>query len=535
MDVVLDDWSLKRGSDDRIHAKAGGKDFTLDLDFTATQPVLLQGDNGYSRKGPLPAQASHYYSLPHLTVSGTVQRGGKPMPVKGTAWLDREWSSSYLDPRAVGWDWVGLNLDDGGAVMAFQIRDALGRALWAGGSFRNANGETTRFAPEDVSFTTMRSWHSPRTATDYPVERVLTLRLPAGARQWRITPLFDDQELDSRAAGGPVYWEGAARVPGGRGYLELTGYFKPLKMSLTMNKDLGLSPAVFGFGAGIFFLGYLIFQVPANLILEKIGARRWMFIILAVWGLISAANAFMTGPYSYYALRLLLGVAEAGFFPGMLLYMTYWFPHSWRGRFVGIFMAAIPLANIIGGPLSTTILGMDGIAGLHGWQWMFILEGLPASLLAVVALKLLPDRPASASWLTAEEKKTIAARLKSEEGQDHREFWPALRDPRVIALGLVLLGNQIGLYGVQLWLPQIVQDMGFSNFATGFVVALCFIAGNDRDDPLGPAQRRQGRAHLACGDSAAAWGLRARFRGGRAVQFPGTALARRRAGRNACL
>ena len=246
--------------------------------------------------------------------------------------------------------------------------------------------------------------------------------------------------------------------------------------ALTMNKDLSLSPAVFGFGAGIFFLGYLIFQVPANLILEKIGARRWMFTILAVWGLVSAANAFIQGPLSYYALRLLLGIAEAGFFPGMLLYMTYWFPHSWRGRFVGVFMAAIPLANIIGGPLSTTILGMDGIAGLHGWQWMFILEGLPASILAVVALNLLPDRPASASWLTPEEKKMIAARLSSEEKPDHREFWPALRDPRVIALGLALLGNQIGLYGVQLWLPQIVQGMGFSNFATGFVVSLCFVA-----------------------------------------------------------
>jgi ACS family tartrate transporter-like MFS transporter len=248
--------------------------------------------------------------------------------------------------------------------------------------------------------------------------------------------------------------------------------------ALTMNKDLGLSPAVFGFGAGIFFLGYLIFQVPANLILEKIGARRWMFIILAVWGLISAANAFMQGPYSYYALRLLLGIAEAGFFPGMLLYMTYWFPHSWRGRFVGIFMAAIPAANIIGGPLSTTILGMDGIWGLHGWQWMFILEGLPASLLAFLSLKLLPDRPASASWLSPEEKKIIAARLASEDtSEHHRDFWPALRDARVIALGLALLGNQIGLYGVQLWLPQIVQGMGFTNFATGFVVALCFIAG----------------------------------------------------------
>src|SRR3954466_1775915 len=130
--------------------------------------------------------------------------------------------------------------------------------------------------------------------------------------------------------------------------------------ALTMNKDLGLSPAVFGLGASIFFIGYMIFQVPANLMLEKFGARRWMFTILAVWGVISASNAFMTGPYSYYALRLLLGIAEAGFFPGMLLYMTYWFPHTWRSRFVGIFMAAIPLSNIIGGPISTSILGMDG-------------------------------------------------------------------------------------------------------------------------------------------------------------------------------
>ena len=246
--------------------------------------------------------------------------------------------------------------------------------------------------------------------------------------------------------------------------------------ALTMNKDLGLSPSVFGFGAGILFFGYLIFQMPANLILEKIGARRWMFIILAVWGLISAASALIQGPLSFYILRFLLGIAEAGFFPGMLLYMTYWFPHSWRGRFVGIFMAAIPLSNIIGGPLSTSILGMDGIAGLHGWQWMFILEGLPASILAFLALKLLPDRPVNASWLTAEDKQRVMARLAAEDTSEHSEFWPALRDPRVIALGIVLLGNQIGLYGVQLWLPQIVQGMGFSNSANGFVVASCFIA-----------------------------------------------------------
>ncbi len=229
-DIVLDDWSLKRGADDVFRAKLGGKEFTLDLAFTPTQPVLLEGENGYSRKGPEPIQASHYYSLPHLAVSGTVQRGGRSIPVKGSAWLDREWSSAYLDPRAVGWDWVGLNLDDGGAVMAFRIRDAKGGALWAGGTWRDAKGALTRFAPGDVSFATERRWHSPRTGTDYPVEQSLTLNLPTGKRQFHLKPLFDDQELDSRKGGGPVYWEGAANVEGGRGYLELTGYFKPLKM-----------------------------------------------------------------------------------------------------------------------------------------------------------------------------------------------------------------------------------------------------------------------------------------------------------------
>jgi ACS family tartrate transporter-like MFS transporter len=246
--------------------------------------------------------------------------------------------------------------------------------------------------------------------------------------------------------------------------------------ALTMNKDLGLSPSVFGLGAAIFFVGYMAFQVPGNLILERVGARRWVFLMLAVWGLLSAANALMVGPYSYYAVRLVLGIAEAGFFPGMLLYMTYWFPKAWRGRFVASFMAAIPMANIIGGPLSTTILQMDGIAGLHGWQWMFILEGLPATALGFLSLKLLPDKPANASWLSDDEKKFIAAKLAAEDTSEHHDFWPALLDIRVIALGLVLLGNQVGLYGVQLWLPQIVQSMGFSNFATGFVVALCFIS-----------------------------------------------------------
>jgi predicted secreted hydrolase len=229
-DVVLDDWSLKRQADGRFHAKAAGKDFALDLIFTPTQPVLPEGEGGFSRKGPLPTEASRYYSIPHLKVSGALSRGGgRPAPVTGEAWLDREWSSTYLDPRAVGWDWTGLNLDDGSALMAFQVRDAQGHALWAGGSLRAPNGAVTRLAPSDVAFAAKRRWRSPRTGVDYPVDQTLTLKLPAGPRQFPLMPLFDDQELDSRPS-GPVYWEGAVRTTGGRGYLELTGYLAPLKL-----------------------------------------------------------------------------------------------------------------------------------------------------------------------------------------------------------------------------------------------------------------------------------------------------------------
>jgi predicted secreted hydrolase len=228
--IVLDDWKLIRAADGRFHATAPGQGFSLDLVFTPTQPVLAQGEGGYSRKGPLPAQASHYYSLPHLAVAGSVLRDGKPVRVKGEAWLDREWSSTLLDPKAVGWDWIGLNLDDGGSLVAFQVRDAQGAAIWAGGSLRRPGGEVVRLTPADVGFETTRRWRSPRTGGVYPVAPVLTLRLPEGVRRWPVSPLFDDQELDSRAGGGPVYWEGAVRVPGGRGYLELTGYVAPLKM-----------------------------------------------------------------------------------------------------------------------------------------------------------------------------------------------------------------------------------------------------------------------------------------------------------------
>jgi len=177
--------------------------------------------------------------------------------------------------------------------------------------------------------------------------------------------------------------------------------------ALTMNKDLGFSPTVFGFGAGAFFVGYALFMVPANVILERIGARRWVFCILALWGLLSASNALVQSPTSFYALRFLLGVAEAGFAPGMFLYLTYWFPRVHLARVTANFMVAMPLSFVVGGPLSGLILGMDGVAGLRGWQWLFLIKGVPAFLLSFAVLKLLPDGPNDAPWLTAGRRRRL--------------------------------------------------------------------------------------------------------------------------------
>jgi ACS family tartrate transporter-like MFS transporter len=248
--------------------------------------------------------------------------------------------------------------------------------------------------------------------------------------------------------------------------------------ALTMNKDLGFSPSTFGLGAGVFFLAYFLFQVPANVALDRIGARRWMFAIMLVWGAISAANALVTNAATFFTLRFLLGAAEAGFFPGMLLYLTYWFPQSYRARFTADFMIGIPLAFVIGGPLSSTILGLDGAAGLKGWQWLFLAEGAPAILLAFAVLRFLPDRPQDADWLSAEEKSAIAARLAAEEPAGEKALLPALFDPRIYGLGLALFGVVMGYYGAGLWLPQIVHAMGFTVMQVGFVVAIPFaIAG----------------------------------------------------------
>jgi predicted secreted hydrolase len=222
------DWALTR-SGDAYDAKIEARDFSLALRCAATEPPLLQGDAGFSRKGPQPQQASHYYSRPQLAVSGSIGAGGAVQEVTGAAWLDHEWSSEIMAPSAVGWDWLGANLDDGGALMAFVMRDASGAPLWAAAMLRDAQGRKTTVAPGEVRFVAQRHWRSPRTGTSYPV----ALELIVGEQRYRVEPLFDDQELDARASTGTLYWEGAIRLIAGRatigrGYLELTGYAAPL-------------------------------------------------------------------------------------------------------------------------------------------------------------------------------------------------------------------------------------------------------------------------------------------------------------------
>lgn len=238
--VQLHDWSLLRHAPSRagdtrsrLHASVHSDAFTLELDLEGTQPVLPQGEAGYSQKGPDPLDASHYYSEPQLAVRGRVQRAGAPArDVSGRAWLDHEWSNRYLGSDAIGWDWVGFNLLDGAALMAFRLRRADGSVTWAGGSYRSAAGELRNFAASEVRFEPGRHWASPRTQARYPVEWLLTT--PAG--RWQVVALQDDQELDSRNSTGSVYWEGLSALRGeagrvlGYGYLELTGYAGRLQL-----------------------------------------------------------------------------------------------------------------------------------------------------------------------------------------------------------------------------------------------------------------------------------------------------------------
>jgi D-galactonate transporter len=251
--------------------------------------------------------------------------------------------------------------------------------------------------------------------------------------------------------------------------------------ALQMNKDLGLSASAFGFGAGIFFLAYFVFEVPSNLMLARFGARRWIARIMFTWGLLSGAMAFITGETGFYVVRVLLGAAEAGFFPGMIFFLTLWFPATYRARIIGYFMAAIPLSTVIGSPISGALLGLDGFFGMRGWQWLFIMEAVPALILSVVVLMYLTDKPAEAKWLADDERRWLVDRLAAEERQRvtarHFSVMEALLNPRVLALSLVYFGAVATNYGLSFFLPQIVKAFGLTNLQTGFVSAIPFVVG----------------------------------------------------------
>jgi len=233
--------------------------------------------------------------------------------------------------------------------------------------------------------------------------------------------------------------------------------------ALDMNRDLGFSAAVYGFGSGIFFLSYTLLEVPSNLVLARVGARRWIARIMVSWGLVSMAMMFVSTPLSFYVLRFVLGAAEAGFFPGLILYLTHWFPARERARAVALFMTATAMAGVIGAPISSAILQMDGVAGLHGWQWLFIIEGLPAVLLAPVVLMRLTETPADATWLAADEREWLSREMAKEHGQTsgvHLTLRGAAGSGQLWALSALYCCIVIAFYGVSFWLPQIVQATG---------------------------------------------------------------------------
>jgi MFS transporter, ACS family, tartrate transporter len=251
--------------------------------------------------------------------------------------------------------------------------------------------------------------------------------------------------------------------------------------ALTMNKDLGLDPSIYGMAAGVFFWGYFLFEVPSNIILEKVGARLWIARIMVTWGLISGATAFCTGPYSFTAIRFLLGIAEAGLFPGFVLFFTYWFPRHHRARINAGFTLALPVAVALGAPVSTALLGLDGLWGLKGWQCMYIFEAIPTVLIGFGVLAFVTDRPQSAGWLADREKKWLSDSLTAEKRQVEAEhnvsLWRSFWDPRVLLLCLNYFGIVTASLGMLLFLPQIVKQLGVSNMQVGLVTMIPYGCG----------------------------------------------------------
>jgi MFS transporter, ACS family, tartrate transporter len=264
--------------------------------------------------------------------------------------------------------------------------------------------------------------------------------------------------------------------------LYIVAYLDRINVSfgvLQMRSQLGLSDLVYGRAAGIFFAGYFFFQLPSNLILEKVGVRRWISGLMILWGVISCLMIFIRGPLSFYSMRFLLGAAEAGFFPGMILYMKRWFPAQSRGRAVAWFMTANPIAGIVGSPISGALLNLHG-AGFAGWQWMFLMEGLPAIVLGAIVFLILPDTPREATWLTDDERTWLLEKLERERQEEARvpqgSFWTVLVSPRIWMLSLVYFGVSTTMYGVTLWLPTVIRALsGLSYFWTGAVAVLPFL------------------------------------------------------------
>lgn len=246
--------------------------------------------------------------------------------------------------------------------------------------------------------------------------------------------------------------------------------------ALEMNKDLGFNAAVYGLGGSIFFVSYFLCEVPSNLALQKVGARRWIARIMISWGMVSAAMAFVSGETSFYTVRFLLGAAEAGFFPGVILYLTYWFPSAYRARIVATFMVSIPLASFLGSPLSAALLHVHGFMGLNGWQWLFILEALPTVLLGIACLFVLTDRPQVARWLSAEEKSWLKDRLDGERAGKKvvgkASIWRLLGNRHFLVMAIVCSGASAAGTSLSLWQPQLLKSFGLTTFETGLVNAL---------------------------------------------------------------
>jgi sugar phosphate permease len=292
---------------------------------------------------------------------------------------------------------------------------------------------------------------------------------------------------------------------------------------LQLSGDIGLSETAYGFGAGLFFIGYFLFEVPSNLILSRVGARRWFARILVTWGAVTIAMAMVRSPMAFYVLRFLLGAAEAGLYPGILYYLTRWYPQRHLGRVLGLFLMAQPVALMITGPLSGLLLGLDGHAGLRGWQWLFIVSGLPAVLLAAPTLLVLPDGPAKARWLSRSDREWLLRRLEAEApagAEAHPGVLAILRNGRVLRLGLAFLPFPLAVYGLTLWLPTILAEGGVSALASGFLFATPYAFALAALLLVPRASDRSGRRHryISANSLLAAAGLAG------AALLPGIAL-----------